>query len=107
MALVQAFGNWVREWKPVWELITVERIKAFGILFAAGTFAVAYFDYRHKGQEERLQRALSLIEKINTEPAATRYRALATSDADEEAAKWKAIEARRGLVVHFRDRFDN
>ena len=106
MPLVQAFGNWVRKWKPMWELITVERVTAFGILFAAGTFAVAYSDYRHKGQEERLQRALSLIEKSNTEPPATQPRALATTDVEEEAAKWKAVEARRGLVAHFPNRFD-
>jgi hypothetical protein len=53
-----------------------------------------------------LQRALSLIEKANSEPTAPQFRALATTDADEIAAKWKAVEARRGLVTLFPDRFE-
>jgi hypothetical protein len=56
MPLVRAFRNWVRLTR---EFITVRRVTAAGIIFAAGTFAIAYLEYRHKGQEERLQRALS------------------------------------------------
>lgn len=87
--------RWKRIWKPIWELITIRRVTAGGILFAAGSFGVASLEYWHKGQEERLERALSLIEKVNTEPDAP----------EEEAAKWKALQARRALVVHFPDRF--
>src|SRR5687767_5038821 len=80
MPLGRTLRRWVRR-------INVEHVKAVGILFAAGGLALAYFEYQHKGQEGRLQRALSLIEKANTEPTSTPYRALPTTDAEELAAK--------------------
>jgi hypothetical protein len=103
MPRMRTFRTWIR---PTWRYITVRHVTAAGIVFAAGSFGIACLEYWHKGQEERLQRALSLIEKANTEPAAPQYHALAATDAEEEAAKWKAVEARRALVVKFQDRFE-
>jgi hypothetical protein len=102
MLLVKAFHNWVRRTS---RHITVPRVQAAGILFAAGSFGVACLQYGHQWREERLQRALSLIEKSNTQPVAPQYRALAKTDDEEEAAKWKAVEAWRAVVVHLPDLF--
>lgn len=103
MRLMKPVRTWTHR---IWQRVTVARVTAAGIVFTAASFATGSWQIWHQWQEERLQRALVLIEKSSAEPQLPRYRELAKTDAEETAAKWRDIDTRRALFVYFPDRFE-
>jgi hypothetical protein len=113
MALIQALRDWLRRIWHYARSLTPEQLTAASLAVTAAATSVlalsvfvAYLEYRHKDDTERLQRALSLIEKANVEPVASaRCCSLAWPGA-EERAEWKWIEERRALLLYFPKRFE-